>query len=225
LQTLKRKSEKKPLTFGIPDEKIALAFLSVVHLAGAFLLLFSKSGIYRITIDLVPISLALTLLVSLKFHRDFSSGFIWYCLIAFGVGFFSEMVGTNLGWIFGNYSYGDVLGIQIWNTPLMIGINWFLVSYGIGMLVSNFKVNNLIRWVICTFGLVLFDYFMEPVALKHGFWEWHNGAIPFSNYLGWAIISGILSAAFLFFKFEKNNNPAGKIWLIQFGFFLIQNVF
>lgn len=221
---MKRKSEKKSLTFGIPDEKIALGFLMVVHLAGAILLMFSKSGIYRITLDLVPISLALTLLVSLKFHKDFSPGFLIYSLLAFFLGFSAEMVGTNFGWIFGNYSYGDVLGIKIWNTPLMIGVNWFLVSYGIGMLISKLKLHYMVRWVICIFALVMFDYFMEPVALKHGFWEWHEGTIPLSNYIGWAIVSGILSAAFQFFSFEKNNFTAGKIWLIQLGFFVIQNV-
>lgn len=221
---MKKRIEKTPTTFGIPDEKIALILIGIVHFSGACLLMFSKSGVYKITLDLVPITLALTLLISLKFHTDFNIGFFVFSILALSIGLVAEMIGTNLGWLFGNYSYGEVLGIKIWNTPLIIGVNWFLIVYGIGMLASRLKVNIFGKWIFSVAGLVFFDYFMEPVALKHGFWEWHEGTIPISNYLGWAFVAGILSVAFHFCKFDKNNFTAGKIWLIQFGFFAIQNV-
>lgn len=224
-QNLKRSKEKKAKTFGVPDEKIAFLFLLLIHFFGALLLLFSKGGIYRITLDLVPVSIVLTFLISIKFQKDFPPGFFLFIVLGFLVGLLAEMVGTNLGWIFGSYIYGEVLGIKIWNTPVIIGINWISLAYGIGMLLQPLKFNRWIKWLAATFAMVLFDYFMEPVAIRHGFWEWNQGNIPLSNFLGWSLISGLICGAFFFFSFDKKNTLAAKAWLIQMGFFLIQNLF
>lgn len=222
---MRKKSDRKATTFGVPDKNIAIGFLALVHFSGALLLMFSKGGIYRVTLDLVPVTLALSFLISLKFHSEFNAGFFTFCFLTFIIGLLAEMLGTNLGWIFGNYSYGDVLGAKLWNTPIMIGVNWLLLAYGIGMLMASLNFNRILKWILATAAMVLFDYFMEPVAIRHGFWEWHDGNIPLENYMGWAIISGIVSAAFLFFSFEKKNKVAGPVWLLQFGFFVIQNLF
>ena len=43
--------------------------------------------------------------------------------------FFVEALGVNTGRIFGAYSYGRTLGPALLNTPLIIGLNWFLLIY------------------------------------------------------------------------------------------------
>lgn len=40
-----------------------------------------------------------------------------------------EAVGVNTGRIFGAYTYGKALGPALWNTPVIIGLNWFLLIY------------------------------------------------------------------------------------------------
>jgi putative membrane protein len=43
--------------------------------------------------------------------------------------YFIEAIGTNTGKIFGVYSYGRTLGPALLNTPVIIGLNWFLLIY------------------------------------------------------------------------------------------------
>ncbi len=50
-------------------------------------------------------------------------------LVVFAASFLVEAVGVNSGKIFGSYSYGSALGPRLWNTPLIIGLNWFVLIY------------------------------------------------------------------------------------------------
>lgn len=43
--------------------------------------------------------------------------------------FFIEAAGVNTGQVFGVYSYGKTLGPALLNTPIIIGLNWFLLIY------------------------------------------------------------------------------------------------
>ncbi len=73
---------------------------------------------------------------------------------------------------------------------------------------------------------VLFDWLMEPVAVKLGFWTWHgDGTIPLYNYICWFIISILLLTIFHFSKFDKKNKFAINLLLIQSLFFLILRTF
>jgi len=50
-------------------------------------------------------------------------------LAVFAASFLVEAVGVNTGKIFGSYSYGSALGPRLWNTPVIIGLNWFVLIY------------------------------------------------------------------------------------------------
>jgi putative membrane protein len=50
-------------------------------------------------------------------------------LAVFAASFLVEAVGVNTGMIFGSYSYGSALGPKLWNTPVIIGLNWFVLIY------------------------------------------------------------------------------------------------
>jgi len=43
--------------------------------------------------------------------------------------FLIEAAGVNTGKIFGVYAYGNTLGPKLLNTPVIIGLNWFLLIY------------------------------------------------------------------------------------------------
>ena len=72
---------------------------------------------------------------------------------------------------------------------------------------------------------VFFDWLMEPVAVKLGYWQWINGEIPFFNYVSWFIISIILLSVFQHSKFSKHNKFAVNLLLIQLMFFLLLRTF
>lgn len=50
-------------------------------------------------------------------------------LAVFVASFLVEAAGVNTGKIFGYYSYGSALGPKLWNTPVIIGLNWFVLIY------------------------------------------------------------------------------------------------
>ncbi|MEX0636794.1 MAG: carotenoid biosynthesis protein, partial [Ferruginibacter sp.] len=73
---------------------------------------------------------------------------------------------------------------------------------------------------------VLFDWLMEPVAVKLGYWTWlGDGEIPFYNYVCWFFISLILLLLFKKMPFRKSNKFAVNLLLIQSMFFLILRTF
>ena len=65
-----------------------------------------------------------------------------------------------------------------------------------------------------------FDWIMEPVAMKLGFWQWRNNDITFYNYFCWFMISALLLLLFRRFSFARPNHFAVHLFIIQALFFL-----
>jgi bisanhydrobacterioruberin hydratase len=160
-----------------------------------------------------------------------------FFVVCFAVGYGSEQIGVHTGLLFGNYSYGEALGPKWMDVPLMIGVNWFIVVYAAGMLALQVR-----QWVARAFPMAgkaafsrwlgfslvldgallatMFDWIMEPAAVRLGFWQWDGGHIPMLNYISWFLISMIL--LFLFRKLKLQFHPfAVNLLLIQALFFLL----
>lgn len=166
-----------------------------------------------------------------------NKAFLLFLLAAFLTGMGSEMIGVNTGKLFGCYHYGQVLGPHFNSVPWLIGINWFVIVYCSGVIMQ--KAIDWMSWKyeesggrlskrMGTISLVLdgalltvfFDWVMEPVAVKLGFWQWEGGVIPFFNYLCWFLISAALLLLFRYLRFEKTNHFAVHLLIIQLLFFL-----
>lgn len=166
--------------------------------------------------------------------------FIFTC---FTVGIVAEMIGVKTGWLFGEYSYGTVLGPMINRVPWIIGINWFIIIYCCGIAVQTL-LNRIIdglplpeeapRPSLRAFSVIIdgatlavfFDWLMEPVAAKLGYWQWvSNNDAPFYNYLCWFFISILLLSVFHYGRFGKQNKFAINLLLIQAMFFLLLRTF
>ena len=152
-----------------------------------------------------------------------------------------EIIGVNTKLLFGDYTYGNVLGFKIKNVPLIIGVNWFIIIYCCGISINTLlmKAINKIAAETATAPTALkalsvivdgatlavfFDWLMEPVAVQLGYWKW-NGQIPFYNYLCWFIFSMILLAVFHILQFNKQNKFAIHLLMIQVMFFLLLQTF
>ena len=72
---------------------------------------------------------------------------------------------------------------------------------------------------------VFFDWIMEPVAIKLGYWQWQGNAVPFYNYISWAIISVLLLAVFKKLNTGRRNIFAVHLFIIQVLFFLVLRTF
>lgn len=172
--------------------------------------------------QLVPFHLLLMggLLIASQKNRN---GSFWlFVTVTYLAGFLIELVGTQTGLVFGSYAYGKTLGYKIFDTPLMIGLNWILVIYSVGTALSLLKVRNVYAFLIAgAASVTLLDFLIEPVAMKYDYWDWQGGIIPLQNYVVWFFFSALLLWGFYKAKFPKNNKSAAILFVVQFLFFLV----
>lgn len=107
-----------------------------------------------------------------------------------------EVLGVNTGSVFGEYTYSNVLGLSILGAPPLIGLMWVNIVLGsIGIVDVLFR--HVIVKIIMVIGLtVLFDFFLEPVAIELGYWEWSGGIVPYQNYIAWGLISAVIALSY-----------------------------
>lgn len=176
---------------------------------------------------LTPIQLLFSVSLMLWCHSKWSSRTVIFMVACYVVGFGAELVGVQTGLIFGEYSYGPVLGPKWYGTPFMIGVNWILVTYAAGSLVDQLGIstNAAVRTVTIALLMVGLDIFIEPVAMAYDFWSWPNNTVPFQNYVGWFVIGLITSGLYVKFASEKPNKLGSALFIMQFLFFLLLNIF
>jgi bisanhydrobacterioruberin hydratase len=219
-------------------DQIATAVAVLFHSIGlAGILIFKSETIIHSTAFNLLLSFALLVWTQKEKNRSF----YLFITLVFIIGFAAEVTGVNTGLLFGNYNYGNVLGPKWQAVPLVIGINWIIIIYCCGICVTTLLLkiiqpvtdnlpqpSNILKALsVITDGATLaliFDWLMEPVAIKLGFWKW-DGEIPMYNYICWFIISLLLLGLFHFFKFNKQNKFAVNLLLIQLLFFLILRTF
>jgi len=136
-----------------------------------------------------------------------------------------EVLGTKTGIIFGNYVYGNTLGLKISGVPLIIGFNWVLVILGSITLSEQIEQNIFLRALLTGTLAVLFDLVLEPIAIKLDYWRWNSGLIPLLNYYSWFLISFIASILYDMFKIKTNENIPESYFIVQLLFFMILSVF
>lgn len=172
---------------------------------------------------LTPLNLLVSLIIILWYHPKWTKGTVITLITSYLVGFFIEVIGVNTGVIFGEYTYGAVLGWRIWETPLVIGINWAMLIYAVGM-TANWWLGQTSFWIKAVFGasvMMLLDMIIEPVAIHYDFWTWEATSVPLQNYVSWWLISFILLSVFHFFHTKMTNRVASVLLLWQFVFFIV----
>ncbi len=160
-------------------------------------------------------------------HGEWKPIFSLFLLGTFVWGYGAEVMGVNIGFPFGNYSYGPVLGPKLWNTPLMIGVNWILVTYACGTTTNNLipALHWAFKGFLTSLLMVGLDALIEPVAISFNFWSWEGGSPPLSNYLGWLGVA-LPPAMFFHYHFPKVRNKAGvALFIWQLLFFALLNMF
>ncbi len=106
-------------------------------------------------------------------------------LIPFGIGMLTEYLGVNYGLIFGNYEYGDNLGFKMYGVPLMIAVNWAILTYCTAAMARAIHNSIIISSLLGAIGMVFLDVIMEVSAPRFDFWEFDEGVVPLQNYVGW----------------------------------------
>lgn len=136
-------------------------------------------------------------------------------------GFFIEIMGVQTGIIFGEYSYGQGLGLELWDTPLIIGLNWLLLVYTTATITQKIKTHNVIRIALGGGMMLIYDVVMEQVAPRMDMWTWKDGVIPIENYMAWFVIASLFHALIQFSGIKIRNKLSETVLIAQFVFFVI----
>ena len=191
--------------------------IAVFHLVGILLLGGPWSSDF---VMLTPLNLLLLsvvyLITSDKVKRP-----LLYALPAL-MGFLVEMLGTNTGFPFGEYSYSSILGPGLLGTPFLIGVLWWVLLRSFNDVFSRISSNKTIISLATGLGMLLLDIFIEPVAIGLGFWEWQAAEVPLENYMAWFVLS------FVFTRLTMDGqvkNPMSKwVLIVLGGFFVVMGI-
>ena len=173
-------------------------------------------------LKLVPAQLLVSLFLILFFHRGWSDSFPIFAAAAFWIGFGSELIGIHTGYLYGDYVYGPTLGPKLWDIPIIIGVNWFILSYLIGTVFHKIP-NDYYAAFLGALAMTALDYIMEPVAVALEFWAWKFEIIPSGNYAGWFVVSFLIHLIYRKAIFEKSNPISAFMLLAMILFFAILN--
>lgn len=203
--------------------RVSGALLTMSYVTGILCIGF---GLYPPLIEVTSFNLLLTFLLLLICHPGDKRKVLFFASLAYIIGFTAEVIGVQYGVLFGEYSYGKILGPKILGTPFMIGVNWSILVLSFGSVINQqLRNQNLyLKSVIGATALTAFDFLIEPVATALGMWTWIDNAVPAQNYLGWFIVSFTMFYFFFKLKIARSNPLAALTILLMFVFFLTLNL-
>ncbi len=198
-----------------------LVFCGVVYFFGVLGMVSPKAEWF---IRLTPLSLLLSFLTLWLHQQEHSRKTMLYWLCACLVGFGIEVIGVNTGWPFGHYVYGNVLGPKLMHTPLLLGVNWTLITYCSFYVVGQ-SLPELPRYLFAPVAALVptaIDYLIEPVAISLGMWTWPDTiAPPLQNYIGWYLTSLLLAYIWQVTMPRHLKNSAASVLLLLQVFFFV----
>ena len=178
----------------------------------------------QIFISLVPFALLLSAVGLWLFHSFPLSGKSLLTLgLIYILGLSVEIAGVRTGVIFGPYHYGETLGPKILQTPLLIGLNWLMLSYCFADVAQRISPSPAIRIGLASVGMVVYDLILEQVAPALDMWHWAGGTVPMRNYMAWFVISMLFTV--LLSRIKIHNPLAVIILICQITFFLALAIF
>jgi len=192
--------------------------LTVVYIVG--IVGFSLPQTKKLMPQLVWINLLFTAIVLLSYHKKWGKESVLALFMIGACGFMIEVIGVKTGRVFGYYQYGPTLGYALWDTPLMMFVNWLTTLYVTRQIAEMISKDIVMTSAVAAALMVLLDYFLEPFAIRYGLWLWNSGAVPLQNYIAWFVIGFFLQ--YIYIKSIKfpSNKLSLPVYLIQLGFFI-----
>jgi putative membrane protein len=173
---------------------------------------------------LTPINLLLSFLIMvININEDYLK-ITLALLIPFLLGFITEALGVNYGLIFGDYSYGENLGFKVFGVPLIICINWAMLTAISADVAKFFHKNIFVSSFVGALIMTILDLIIEVSAPRFDFWEFNGGVVPIQNYLGWFFTAFVAHLGYQYFKI-KTNSPISWHLLISITFFFTMFLF
>ena len=218
---MERQEDIKTRPTGAPKrEYIGVFIIILFHAVGIIGLSIPSARAYFLAF--VPWHLLIMFAILIFNHRYIDGKFVLFVAVIFVLGYTAEWVGIHTYLLFGDYSYGKTLGTKISGVPLIIGINWFLLTYSTGVLMQRSRLKSAAaRVLLGAILLIVLDLMIEPVAVRFDYWHWVNQTIPLTNYACWFLPSGMMLMLFEAFRFKKQGVVAPVFLICQYLFFFL----
>jgi lycopene beta-cyclase len=147
--------------------------------------------------------------------------------------YFAEFIGSKTGIPFGKYHYTDVLQPQLGGVPLLIPLAWMMMlppAWAMASAVlprANSKLPPFLFTIyyslISALAFTAWDLFLDPQMVRWNFWVWEIPGqyfgIPLVNYLGWVLVSALLTLAA-----NPKDLPAHPLMLVYILTWFLQTV-
>ena len=202
--------------------KILIGIILLFHLIGSIGLALPNSKSYFLSLSAYNLLLSFVIVVLASNKKTVV--FFSFILFVFLTGFFVEWIGVHTHYLFGNYTYGDNLGMKILGIPPIIGVNWvvlILITHSISLKISKHQILSPILAALLMVGL---DFLIEPVAIKSDYWSWFENHIPVFNYVCWFFISLIIHFIYNKIRLTEQNTVYNCLYIVLIVFFSIQLV-
>lgn len=200
------------------NKKVSIIIIWLFHLSGLLGLLYIDKNLFA---SLTPLNLFIstTLLFVNQTNATRMKFFIVFTI--FFVGMIAEILGVQYGLIFGNYEYGNNLGLKLLGVPILIGFNWVVLTIICGSISSKiFKKSKILSVIFGITLMLLIDITLEPIAPVLDYWEFSGSKAPLQNYIGWGITSLITQSLYQYFYKTKEFIFSINLFIAQFLFFL-----
>ena len=211
------------MNFLIPSNtssKISVFIIWLFHLCGMVGISYGNKDFF---LAFTPINLFISFVLLFVNQKQLESKELKSAFLIFFIGMVSEILGVNYGLIFGDYVYLDNLGVKILGVPVLIGINWIILTFITGSLSSFIFKNKYVSILMGAILMIGLDLLIEPVAPLLGFWIFDLQKVPLQNYLGWFVIGMITQALFQFKIAEKELTFSTHLLIINAIFFAFLN--
>ena len=143
----------------------------------------------------------------------------WPIPAVFFIGFMAEWLGVKFGFLFGDYSYGANLGMKLDDVPIIIGINWVILSLATRGIIHRFFKLPVMKILVSSVLMVSLDILIEPLAPQLDYWSFDTMVAPLSNYIGWLIYSILIQSLLELVQFKGHFKISLHILIIQLLFF------
>jgi len=121
-----------------------------------------------------------------------------------GLAWLAEYIGSQSGFPFGHYQYTEILQPQLGHVPILIPLAWLMMlppTWAVAEWIGR-KYKRLASRpafiILSALAFTAWDLFLDPQMVLWGFWRWDTPGIffgiPLSNYFGWLLVSGLITA-------------------------------
>jgi putative membrane protein len=192
----------------------ALIFLWIVHIAA---LIGIALGYEDFFLPKSPFTLLYLLFLLIFFFKIDSQKTVLLFALFMVTGIAVEWIGVHTGSLFGDYYYGKNFGPKMDGIPILIGVNWGILTFTTHVIAKKFLSSRIAIIALGAFLMVGLDYFLEQICDFSGFWHFNGGAGWF-NYICWFVVAAILHAIALQFKLNGSKLISYHLYSVQLFF-------